>query len=125
MFQLRVVSGRWAAALALVANLSLGPTTGAQTVLSKSANSNSAPVSSLTTDEIKALKGQLAAQQQQIERLNSALEDQRRMLEQVLKNSQGPARMGLSIFPHTPLSFGARDGMICLWQLFGHSRLHT
>ena len=111
MFQLRVVSGRGAAALALVANLSLCPTAGAQTVQSKSANSNSAPVSSLTTDEIKALKGQLAAQQQ-IERLNSALEDQRRMLEQVLKNSQGPARTGLSIFPHTPLSFGARDGMI-------------
>ena len=92
MHQRRVVSGRWAAALILVANLSLCPSAGAQTVQSKSANSNSAPVSVLTTDEIKALKDQLTAQQQQIERLNQALDSQKQLLEHVLQNQQGSPR---------------------------------
>jgi hypothetical protein len=41
-------------------------------------------------DDVALLKQQVALQQKQIERLNSALEDQKRRLEQVLQNSQGP-----------------------------------
>jgi len=45
------------------------------------------PVSD-NSDEVTLLKQQLALQQKQIERLSLALEDQKRMLEQVLQNSQ-------------------------------------
>jgi len=75
------------------------PGTAAKPSSSKTAPPDKAkavPVSD-NSDEVTLLKQQLALQQKQIERLGQALEDQKRMLEQVLQNSQASTQQAPSL----------------------------
>ena len=86
------------AAGGLTANAETGGKAGKEAKAAASAADKAkAGTAATNTDEVSLLKQQLALQQKQIERLSQALEDQKRMLEQVLQNSQASTQPALNL----------------------------